>query len=100
VRCAIRDASPFSFFGTSSSHDVSLARRRWRATLIPQVCVSAGLNRSCEKGIRSSADHPCASIDTAEDHTASHEVFSKVSFEMTRSRCTPAALTMNATPVR
>ena len=65
VRCTIRDARPVSFFGTISSHDPSLRRRMYRSTLMPQVCVSADVKRSCERGIRISTDQPPSSIDTS-----------------------------------
>ena len=72
VKCAMRDAMPFSLFFTSASQSVSFLRRMKRSTFRPQVFLSPAENRSCDNGIRSSALQPRSSVDTAECHTPSH----------------------------
>ena len=96
----MRDASPLSLRGTGESHETSCFRSTTRAALIPQVGRSPGGKRSCENGMRSSTVQPPASMATAEAHTASHDSSSTMSFETAVSRWTPAAVTVNATPVR
>ena len=67
----MREALPFSFFGTISSHEYSFLRRTKRSTLMPHVWRSALAKRSCDSGMRISADQPCSSADTCDCHTAS-----------------------------
>jgi hypothetical protein len=100
VRCAMRDARPFSFFGTSCSQTLSLRRWMNREAFTPQASRAVRGKRSCENGMRISAVQPSASVDTAASHTASHELSSHVSLWMTASACDPAALTVNIAPVR
>ena len=99
VRLPIRDANPASFLGTRSSQTVSFFRRMNRSTLMPHVCLSTSGNRSCDSGMRISADQPPSSIETRDCHTASQEASWNVSLKMIVSSCTLDALTPNAAPV-
>ena len=95
----MREARPASFFGTRSNQTVSFFRLMNRSTLTPQVCLSASGNRSCDSGMRISADQPPSPIETCYCHTASHDLSTNVSLKMIASSCTFAALTPNAAPV-
>jgi hypothetical protein len=84
--------------GTGAQYAVSSLRAICRQKFTPQSCspAAAGLKRSCESGILSSAVHPSESIRTATSHTASQLRSSSVSSEIIRSRFTPRAFTPNA----
>ena len=74
----MRDTSPLSFFGTSTSHELSFLRWITRRAFTPQAGDTAG-KRSCEKGTRISSVQPRSSRVTADSHTASQVTSSKLS---------------------
>ena len=96
----MREASPLSRFETRASQSLSFLRAMKRSALTPHVWWSPLMKRSSENGMRISTVHPSPSTVTAESHTASHDSSVQVSLKMTWSRCTPAAVTSNRTPVR
>ena len=75
----MREASPLSFFGTSTSHELSFLRYTMRRALTPQACPGAVGKRSCENGIRISTVQPESSTFTADSQTASQVSSSKLS---------------------
>ena len=75
----MREATPLSFFGTRTSHELSFLRCTTRRAFTPQAWPGAVGKRSCENGIRISTLQPSSSIATADSHTASQVSSSKLS---------------------
>ena len=78
TRCAIRHASPLSFFGTMTSHGYSFFRWTKRSTCAPRL-VLRRLVSQLGYGMRISTDQPFPSTATADAHTPSHDGSSLVS---------------------
>ncbi len=75
----MRETRPFSFFGTSSSQELSFLRWTTRRAFTPQLWPTTEGKRSCENGSRSSSVQPDSSRDTADSQTASQVTSSKLS---------------------
>ncbi len=75
----MREARPLSFFGTSSSHELSFLRYTTRRAFDPQVWPGVVGKRSCENGTRISTVQPEPSTLTADSQTASQVSSSKLS---------------------
>ena len=56
----MREARPFSFFGTRTSHELSFLRYTTRRAFTPQAWPGVVGKRSCENGIRISTLQPSA----------------------------------------
>src|SRR5437660_11778432 len=65
------DTYPLALRASSGHVEVSSSRPISRPTAKPMVFPSPDAKRSCENGIRNSADQPRVSRDTATFHTAS-----------------------------
>ena len=89
----------------NGDHTLDSSRRAIsRQKLIPHVLAPPAspdlANLSCERGIRSSAVQPDASVRVALSHTASHSGSSAVSEKRSQSLWTPATLTEKRKAVR
>ena len=79
---------------------VSFSRPICRETAKPNDRDGPGVKRSCENGMRNSADHPCGSRATLTSHTASQLESRFQSLNQYASAFTPAGFTANSYAVR
>src|SRR5262245_20117085 len=95
VRSPNEDTNPLAPFDNSGHEDVSLRRATVRATAKPRRPSPCDLNRSCENGMRNSADHPSSSRRATTSQTASQLSSLLASLNQYESCFTPAGLTPN-----